>query len=192
MAGNNPDKIESIFLNSEYPKEGLIAVKLFVKGKPEIITLDDYLPFYSNSLYFGRRGSDGSFWGAFLEKALAKLNGNYEAIGAGWQSEMFRILNGAPSRFYMMSSVTASSAWSIISQAVSKGHFVGIDTSPDANLYGIARGHAYSVIGTYELKDSYGRVVHRLYRLRNPWGHDSYYTGPWNDDDSRWTSQYRS
>jgi len=41
----NASRIKNIFINTAYSSEGLFAVKLFVKGKPEIITIDDYLPF---------------------------------------------------------------------------------------------------------------------------------------------------
>ena len=34
-------RINNIILNDDYPAEGLVALKLFVKGKPEIITIDD-------------------------------------------------------------------------------------------------------------------------------------------------------
>ncbi len=99
----------------------MVGVKLFIKGKPEIVTIDDFLPFISSTTLFGtRRSSDGDFWMPLLEKAFAKLNGNYEAIGAGWQSESFKILNGAPSRIYMSSSVTPTSAWNIIIEALNK------------------------------------------------------------------------
>lgn len=127
----------------------------------------------------------------FLEKAYAKINGNYEAIGAGWQSEAFRTLNGAPTKFFMMSSVTSTSAWNLIVNALNKGYLVGVDTSSTASGYGLGVGHAHTIISAHVLKSSSGSIVQRLYRIRNPWGSDSY-TGPWNDDDSRWTSFYKA
>ena len=33
--------------------------------------------------------------------------------------------------------------------------------------------------------------MYKLYRIRNPWGADSY-AGPWRDSDSKWTSWYKS
>jgi len=82
--GLDPQRAKNMFVNTAYPKEGLLAVKFFVKGKPEIITIDDYLPFYYGNPFFSKRADDGDFWVSFLEKAFAKLNGNYEAIGGGW------------------------------------------------------------------------------------------------------------
>ncbi|CDW77757.1 calpain family cysteine protease containing protein [Stylonychia lemnae] len=188
----DPTRIKGLFINQDYPKEGLLALKFFVKGKPEIITIDDLLPFYNGSPFFTKRADDGDFWMPFIEKAFAKLNGNYEAIGGGWQSESFRILNGAPSKFFMNANVDRYSAWSIISDALSKGNLVGVDTSSNYNsYYGLATGHAHTVIGQYLLKDIFGNVQYKLYRIRNPWGSDSY-TGPWSDSDSRWTTYYKS
>ena len=56
--------------------------------------------------------------------------------------------------------------------------------------YGLVPGHAYTLLGCYELKDSAGRVVERLLHLRNPWANETY-TGPWNDSDSRWSADYQ-
>jgi hypothetical protein len=81
-------------------------MRLYIKGKPTVITIDDYLPFMSGIGAFSKRSGDGDFWVSLLEKAFAKVNGNYEYIGLGWQSESLRILNGAPSKFYMMSSIS--------------------------------------------------------------------------------------
>ena len=48
-----------------------------------------------------------------------------------------------------------------------------------ANSYGLAPGHAYSVLGVYELKQN-GVVVEKLVHIRNPWSIDQY-KGPWSD-----------
>ena len=83
MAERN-QRIDNIFINERYPAEGLIAMRLFVKGKPAIVTIDTSLPFYYGNLAFARRSRDGDFWTSFLEKGFAKLHSNYENIGGGW------------------------------------------------------------------------------------------------------------
>lgn len=42
-------------------------------------------------------------------------------------------------------------------------------------------GHAYSLIGTHTLSNGV-----KLVKVRNPHGRE-HYTGPYNDEDSRWT-----
>ena len=97
-------RITNIFLTNQYPnKPGIIAMNMYVKGKPEVVTIDDSLPFVSGSPIFAKRSGDNDFWSGFIEKGFAKITGNYENIGGGWQAEAWRILNGAPTRFYMMS-----------------------------------------------------------------------------------------
>lgn len=56
--------------------------------------------------------------------------------------------------------------------------------------YGLVPGHAYTLLGCYELKDSSGRVVERLMHLRNPWANETY-TGPWNDSSRNWTEDFK-
>ena len=47
------------------------------------------------------------------------------------------------------------------------------------------------MFGAYQLKDTTGKVVHTLYRVRNPWGYDVY-TGPWCDSSSLWTTAFKA
>jgi hypothetical protein len=51
-------------------------------------------------------------------------------------------------------------------------------------------GHAWTTLGAYELALSNGGTV-KLVKLRNPWGSEGYYKGPWCDSCSEWTSDYR-
>lgn len=157
------------------------------------MTVDDYLPWYGGSPAFAKRSNDGDFWMSILEKTFAKMMGNYEAIGGGWQAETWRILNGAPTQFYTMQSINYNSitAFNTIVNALKNGFMVGTDTSTNPP-YGLVEGHAYSVVGAYNLRDSNGAIAHILLRIRNPWGQDRY-NGPWSDGDtSRWTSSFKS
>jgi hypothetical protein len=59
--------------------------------------------------------------------------------------------------------------------------------------YGLPKARTYSLIGVYELKDTKGEMVKRLYRVRNPWGADwGYYNGAWNDKSELWTTEYKA
>jgi hypothetical protein len=67
---------------------------------------------------------------------------------------------------------------------------VGCDTSYSSK-YNLPASHAYTIMGTYQLKDTNGKVVQNLYRVRNPWGQDIY-NGPWSDSSSLWTAAYKN
>lgn len=68
----------------------------------------------------------------------------------------------------MHDSVDANTMWNVITDALNKGFLVGADT-PGTSIYGLASGHAHTVVGAYQLKDAYGRATNKLYRIRNPW-----------------------
>jgi len=54
------------------------------------------------------------------------------------------------------------------------------------NEYGLAKSHAYTVLGAYEVTTSAGAKV-KLVHMRNPW-HMERYKGPYNDNDAIWTN----
>ena len=78
-----PNRIKNLFVTKEKNDAGIHAVKLYIRGKPWVVSIDDYI------LY--RNMSDGTslsvfahepywskvMWAAILEKAIAKVKGNY-------------------------------------------------------------------------------------------------------------------
>jgi hypothetical protein len=61
------------------------------------VTVDDNFAFYfTNVLLFAKRADNGALWGPILEKAYAKISGNYEAANAGAPGEAYKAMNGAP------------------------------------------------------------------------------------------------
>lgn len=82
-----------------------------------------------------------------MEKAWAKLNGNYEAINFGWQSESLKTLNGAPSNTYTLSSLgnDVNRVWPLIQDAINNNFIIGADTN-SSNAIGLVTSHAYTVL----------------------------------------------
>lgn len=68
--------------------------------------------------------------------------------------------------------------WEEISKGHRKGHMHATTThSSDCthlNEFGLAKGHAYDLIMPFELLDNTGRVKHRMFMLRNPWGIETF------------------
>jgi hypothetical protein len=78
-------RVNNVFLTQSYPDEGIFALYLYVRGRPVIVTIDDYLPYYSGNLLLARDSKyNSNYWVALLEKAYAKLNCNYENLNFGW------------------------------------------------------------------------------------------------------------
>lgn len=55
--------------------------------------------------------------------------------------------------------------------------------------FGLISHHAYTILGVVELKAG-DEVLHRLFKMRNPWG-EEHYEGPWHDKDERWTEEFK-
>ena len=72
---------------------------MYVMGIPVTVTVDEYLPLLYKStqgLVYGNHSVDGALWMPILEKAAAKLFGNYEMLSGGWMGPAVQTLTGAP------------------------------------------------------------------------------------------------
>jgi hypothetical protein len=77
------DLIPKLFHTKKYSHEGIFALKVFVKGRPEDVTVDDLFPTYNNQLAFAKPTKDGGWWLPILEKAFSKVHVNFEMISGG-------------------------------------------------------------------------------------------------------------
>ena len=96
--GEWEEKIKDIFLGLNRQSSGIVPIKFYIRGKPWVLTVDEQL-FTSNrgSLFFaGKSPNDNSMWGALIEKAYAKMNGNYEFVNGGFVENGLRTFVGAP------------------------------------------------------------------------------------------------
>ena len=90
--------IPNLFHTKKYTHEGIFALKVYVKGRPEDVTVDDLFPIYNNQPAFAKPTPDGGWWMPLLEKAFAKVHVNYEMASGGSHAEAARFLTGAPAR----------------------------------------------------------------------------------------------
>lgn len=129
-----------------------------------------------------------------LEKAWAKVKGTYTQGESGFLENGLRSLVGCPVYSYTTTNQDADTVHALIMNADSLNYIMGAATGSGSdttyNSYGIALGHAYSLIAAFELKTG-STVDHKMYMVRNPWG-TSTYNGTWKGDDSAWTSAYKS
>lgn len=148
--------------------------------------VDDYIPFVYGVGAFAKQSSDGSLWPMLVEKTWAKLNGNYERTASGNEMELYNFIAGLPTDVYSTKDTTADAAYTLISDASTKGYVLsgsvstcGVNGDSDYNTNGLVCGHAYSVLGASTVTDN--GVSVKLIEIRNPWSKDTW-NGAYRDD----------
>lgn len=98
---NNFSKV----LQTEVNESGVYSFKLLIRGKPWLVSVDDFLlTDDSNNLVFAQ---GGELWVSLLEKAWAKVEGSYTSyINYSSEQHVLRALTGAPTFTYMTSEIT--------------------------------------------------------------------------------------
>ncbi|KAJ6580695.1 hypothetical protein B0H19DRAFT_1112126, partial [Mycena capillaripes] len=145
------------------------------------------------SLYFARSGTEGETWVPLIEKAFAKLHGDYSAISGGFSCEAIEDLTGGVSTFIPTKDILDPDVFwkeELLLAAKDRLFACGFDSldgtrsgNEDITVNGLIGGHAYSVLRAVEFKDK------RFVVIRNPWG-DSEWTGPWSDGAKEWTEEW--
>lgn len=75
--------LKNIFVTKKLNKAGIYAVRLFIRGKPWLMTVDDNFLFMTWPERLRYNQFDlitSSLWASILEKAVAKLKGNYDHL----------------------------------------------------------------------------------------------------------------
>jgi hypothetical protein len=103
-----PSLVKTVFLTQKKNSAGIFAVRVFIRGKPYVLSLDDNLMFTSyGSPIFAKLSDDStSAWGTILEKAWAKVLGNYLKTNSGYTTNGLRFLTGMPIFSYSISNTT--------------------------------------------------------------------------------------
>ena len=106
------ERIKKVFINDQTNKAGIYAFNVFVRGLETIVTVDESILVNNKNIpLFAKIGQDNSMWGPILEKAWAKVNGNFERIEAGYGLEAFSFLTNSPSRYFNVSKLSVESLY---------------------------------------------------------------------------------
>lgn len=150
----------------------------------------------SDALYFASCADQNETWLPLLEKAYAKIHGDYYSIAGGISGEAVEDLTGGVTTKVLTNRILSKERlWKELVQ-VNK-EFLFSASSPDSfgddsdSRKGLALNHAYSVIKAVEEEDEGGKK-HRLVLIRNPWGKRNWagsgeWNGPWSDGAKEWT-----
>lgn len=172
---------------------GIFHFKFWQYGKWVDVVIDDRLPTYHGQLLFLQSPEPNEFWSALLEKAYAKLHGSYESLKGGTAVEAMEDFTGGVTEMYDMDK-TPSNLFSVLLKAYERNSLIGCSIEPDPSVLeartpqGLVRGHAYSIT---RIKNVHIEMPHRsgtipLLRIRNPWGNEAEWNGPWSDGSPEW------
>lgn len=185
--GEYPERVKNIFTNKELPTDGQLEITMWKSGRPVRFALDDKLPVRKRSFYGtdhysmvnSKRSPNNAWWGPLLEKASAKYFGTYDLMYGGVTTEALYAFTGMPSMYFMKNGGwNASKYWKYISKWDKLGYIM--TSGVQRSSYGLVGSHAYTVLGAAEYNGE------KLILVRNPWGKEKY-TGPWSDNDRKWT-----
>ncbi len=103
-----------------------------------------------------------------IEKAYAKLDGNYQTVARGGSpATVWQALTGKSGAMTMNATEGTARLFEKIQTALKEKRPVAASTAPAFKDYegtGLVKGHVYAVLGVEE-KDG-----QKLVKMRNPWG----------------------
>jgi hypothetical protein len=190
-----PKLVEKLFYFKEKSLEHCYGCYYKVSGVWQLVLVDDYIPCYGkygkNPAFTSSNGNE--LWVMLLEKAWAKLNGNYAKAIGGEPHEVFDVITNAWSEKIKLESSKSDTIWKSMLNAEKNGFIMTAGTSTDTyNLnieeLGLIPGHAYTCLEVKEVTTKSGKV--KLVHLRNPWGNGEW-SGEWCDSSKKWTDDLR-
>jgi len=169
IANTDPEVINKMFVNREKWSQGIYTTKWLINGKETLVEVNNMVPAMRHTTYFVQPSSSGEWWPVILEKAWAKIFGNFKATEAGWWPSAVLAMTMAPVSRCHHDEFTADVIFKKLEHATQMKWPMGAGTSSQAPKYGLVTGHAYSVLKAYN-HPSHGKVVH----VYNPWHSDGY------------------
>ncbi|XP_001238322.3 calpain-A-like isoform X5 [Anopheles arabiensis] len=173
---------------------GVFHFRFWQYGKWVDVVIDDRLPTYRGQLIYMRSSEQNEFWSALLEKAYAKLHGSYESLRGGTTCEAMEDFTGGVAEMYDLKDQTPPNLFEIIEKGFKRNSMFGCSIEADPHVLeaetpeGLIRGHAYSItkiqLVDIETPGRSGKIP--LIRLRNPWGNEAEWNGPWSDKSPEW------
>ncbi|KAG0205721.1 hypothetical protein BGX28_002739 [Mortierella sp. GBA30] len=189
VISNIPGLLEQLCVKMN-EQVGVYGFIFFKDGDWVSTVVDDQLfyklekPSYRRSLYFSSCNEERESWLPLMEKAYAKIHGDYESLTGGYTSEGIEDMTGGiASMMFTADILDKDRFWDEEMKQVNKATLLGCSINfeeDEPDKHGIQSGHAYSVLNVAEYEGE--RLVH----IRNPWGKVEW-NGDWSDQSEKWT-----
>ena len=156
-----PNLVERLFITQKYNEEGLYRIKVCKNGEWMEVTVDDYFPCTAEGGPIFSRANGNELWVLLLEKAYAKIHGNYYTLRGGFANEGMMDLTGSPTEcfdfedqatqdmidsgeFFKKMKSFDESGYLISSSTAGEDRWT--ETGGPTEAGGLVPGHAYSII----------------------------------------------
>ncbi|PNP77883.1 hypothetical protein FNYG_08609 [Fusarium nygamai] len=148
----------------------------------------------SDALFFAKCGGTDETWLPLLEKAFAKVHGDYAALDSGWAGTAVEDLTGGVTTVIRGDMLLCKERLWCELLAIGEGNLLfSLSTGSQGDSYrnGLALRHDYTVLDAIQVEDELGDTV-SLVKIRNPWGQrcpSGYgdWVGAWSDGSESWT-----
>ncbi|KAL4473586.1 hypothetical protein ABPG74_022450 [Tetrahymena malaccensis] len=156
--------ISRLFTIKEPNQIGYYSAWLFIDGKWQYITVDECFPWWitRKKPYFCDVVNENQIWAMIIEKAWAKLHGEYSRLWGGDTGLAFRVITGAPTKSYGLKKYRKDPRkkdyiYKQIDMHLSQGHLISVTTGA-LDDYGksiMTQGHSYALIGYKKEENKY-------------------------------------
>ncbi|KIJ30715.1 hypothetical protein M422DRAFT_186752 [Sphaerobolus stellatus SS14] len=150
----------------------------------------------SKTLYFASSSQENETWVPLLEKAFAKLHGDYASLNGGFAFQGLEDLTGYDYQFYSPKHIDIldkDDFWKSELMRTTEDRLFGcyLDSLAGsagfptelATTEGLINSHAYSILQALEYNGK------RFLKIRNPWGRGEW-NGRWSDGSKEWTKEW--
>eukprot|EP01064_Diplonema_japonicum_P010265 TRINITY_DN17579_c0_g1_i1.p1 TRINITY_DN17579_c0_g1~~TRINITY_DN17579_c0_g1_i1.p1 ORF type:complete len:643 (+),score=127.56 TRINITY_DN17579_c0_g1_i1:65-1930(+) len=189
--------LTSIFHPPCFNPYGVYSVRFIIDNKERYVVVDDYVPADQYERPSFSHSENGEIWVMILEKAYAKLHGNYQVLDGGVAAKdgersataesLFNDLSGGYSKYTpWKEGETADEQFTSICDVLSREGCCtiscGESNEDEKTQLGLVTWHEYSII------DFHHDESDRFVRIRNPWG-STEWKGRYSDNHSSWESR---
>ncbi|XP_060570764.1 calpain-5-like [Ruditapes philippinarum] len=180
---------------------GIFKFHLWRYGEWKKVVVDDRLPTKNGRLVFCHSNSGNEFWGALLEKAYAKLYGDYETMGYGRASDSLVDFTGGVAEKLVLANFEPNDPnsqrdlFKKLKDAMDDRALLNCnidckkgDIDRTTN-HGLILGHGYNItkVVDVDISSKTGHGTMFMIRLSNPWGTQKW-SGPWAEHTPEWKS----
>ena len=184
----HPALIQRLFLTKKPNAYGLYKIKLCKMSRWKILVLDDFIPcFPLGSPLFATNQSPG-YWVMLIEKAFAKLYGNYFRLIKGEFKHAMIDLTGCPAFSFVLSQadvrqkLESGELWTSLKRWKASGYILACGSKESLTQETSdfsASNHAFSILRVFE-EDNL-----QLMCIRDPWKIIEW-KGDWSADSPLW------